>query len=139
MLQKTNGNQNTEDSLLQFGGRPERRLKRRFGIERDARYKLLFGYRIAETGAAKTVNISSSGVWIRTATALPEGVPIERAISWPALLNDSCPMTLMVFGCVLRSSDSGAAISIERYEFRTQGSGSFQALMPAAEEIRLRP
>ncbi|MCL5745497.1 MAG: hypothetical protein M1541_16495 [Acidobacteria bacterium] len=139
MLQKRNGNHDAEGSLLQLGGNSERRLKQRFQIERDARYKLLFGYRIAESGAAKTVNISSSGVWIRTATALPEGVPVELAISWPVLLNDNCPMKLMVFGCVMRSTDSGAAISIERYEFRTLGTSVFQPLVPTADEMRLQP
>lgn len=139
MLQKRNGNHDAEDSLIELGGKSERRLKQRFQIERDARYKLLFGYRIAESGAARTVNISSSGVWIRTSTALPEGVPIELAISWPVLLNDNCPMKLMVFGCVMRSTDSGAAVSIERYEFRTQGTSVFQPFVPVGDEMRLQP
>lgn len=113
--------------VVTLGGTGERRGKRRFRIERDARYKLLYGQHIAETGLAKTVDISSSGVWFTTDTALPMGVPIELTISWPALLNDYCPMKLMIFGCVVRSTDSGAAINIERYEFRTQGSTLFQA------------
>ena len=44
-------------------GERERRLKRRFQIEQDVRYKMLYGQRIAETGAGKTMNISSGGVW----------------------------------------------------------------------------
>jgi hypothetical protein len=79
------------------------------------------------------LNISSSGVWFNADTALPMGVPIELAISWPALLNDYCPMKLMIFGCVVRSTDSGAAINIERYEFRTQGSTLFQATSDSLE------
>jgi hypothetical protein len=42
-------------------------------------------------------------------------------MNWPVLLNDSCPMKLMIYGCVVRSNDRGAAVAIERYEFRTQG------------------
>jgi hypothetical protein len=122
--------------VVTLGGTGERRGKRRFRIERDARYKLLYGQHIAETGLAKTVDISSSGVWFTSDTALPMGVPIELTISWPALLNDYCPMKLMIFGCVVRSTDSGAAINIERYEFRTQGSTLFHP--PAApSEARL--
>jgi hypothetical protein len=64
------------------------------------------------------------------------GVPIELSISWPALLNDYCPMKLMIFGCVVRSTDSGAAINIERYEFRTQGSTLFHATSDQSE-VRL--
>jgi hypothetical protein len=119
--------QATEGDTISLGPAGERRGKRRFHIEREARYKLLYGQHIAETGAARTVNISSSGVWFTTDAALPMGVPIELSVSWPALLNDHCPMKLMIFGCVVRSTDTGAAINIERYEFRTQGSAVFQS------------
>ena len=112
--------------IVTLGGTGERRSKRRFRIERDARYKLLYGQHIAETGPARTMNISSSGVWFRTDIALPMGVPIELSISWPALLNDYCPMKLMIYGCVIRSNGKAAAVVIERYEFRTQGSRTFQ-------------
>jgi len=30
----------------------------------------------------------------------------------------------MIYGCVVRSSDKGSAVVIERYEFRTQGKGA---------------
>jgi len=30
-------------------------------------------------------------------------------------------MKLMIYGCVVRSNEKGAAVTIERYEFRTQG------------------
>jgi hypothetical protein len=122
--------------IVTLGGTGERRGKRRFAIERDARYKLLYGQHIAETGQAKTMNISSSGVWFQADTTLPMGVPIELTISWPALLNDYCPMKLMIFGCVVRSTDNGAAINIERYEFRTQGSTLFQPV-PGPVEARI--
>jgi hypothetical protein len=102
-------------------GERERRGKRRFHIEQDVRYKMLYGQRIAETGSGKTKNISSGGVWFSTETMLTPGMPVELTMSWPVLLNDSCPMKLMIYGCIIRSSDKGAAVAIERYEFRTQG------------------
>jgi len=101
---------------------PERRLKRRFQIEQPVRYKLLYGQRIGETGTGRTVDISSSGVRILTEQQLAVGLPLEIAMQWPALLNQVCPMKLMIFGCVLRSEDHIAAVSIDRYEFRTMGS-----------------
>ena len=59
-------------------------------------------------------------------------------MNWPVLLNDSCPMKLMIYGCVVRSNERGAAVAIERYEFRTQGSRSFnQNSIPAPVEFRL--
>ena len=118
--------------------RGERRTKRRFQIAQDLRYKMLYGQRIAETGAGKTLNISSGGVWFTTDNMLTAGMPIELSMSWPVLLNDSCPMKLMIYGCVVRSSEKGAAVAIERYEFRTTGARAFQQpAIPAPVEFRL--
>jgi hypothetical protein len=109
-----------EDSLIANGER-ERRTKRRFHISEDVRYKMLYGQRLAETGMGKTMNISSGGIWFTTESMLTAGMPIEISMNWPVLLNDSCPMKLMIYGCVVRSNDRSAAVAIERYEFRTQG------------------
>ena len=99
----------------------ERRIKRRFRIEEDVRYKMLCGQRLAETGSGKIMNISSGGVLFTTEAMLPSGMAIEISMTWPVLLNDSCPMKLMIYGCVVRSNNKSAAVAIERYEFRTQG------------------
>jgi hypothetical protein len=130
--------QNQQDDRLIGAGDRERRVKRRFPIEQDVRYKMLYGQRIAETGSGKTMNISSGGIWFSTQTMLASGMPIELSLTWPVLLNDSCPMKLMIYGCVVRSNDRGAAVAIERYEFRTQGrSLQNQPTMPQGVEYRL--
>src|SRR3954449_13108181 len=115
-----------EDRFLANYGDHERRSKKRFHIEQEVRYKMLYGQRIAETGVGKTINVSSGGVWFTTENVLTAGMPVELSMSWPVLLHDSCPMKLMIYGCVIRSSGKAAAISIERYEVRTQGSRTFQ-------------
>ena len=115
----------------------ERRTKRRFEIDQEVRYKMLYGQRIAETGVGRTMNISSGGVWFSTENMLTSGMPVELSMSWPVLLNDSCPMKLMIYGCVIRSNEKGAAVAIERYEFRTQGSRNFQSAGAAAAELRM--
>jgi len=115
----------------------ERRMKRRFQIEQEVRYKMLYGQRIAETGSGKTLNISSSGVWFTTETMLTIGMPVELSMTWPVLLNDSCPMKLMIYGCIIRSNEKGAAVAIERYEFRTQGRTFQQPAMTTSMELRL--
>jgi hypothetical protein len=123
-----------------FNGNPdrERRTKRRFQIDQEVRYKMLYGQRIAETGVGRTMNISSGGVWFSTESMLTSGMPVELSMNWPVLLNDSCPMKLMIYGCVVRSNEKGAAVAIERYEFRTQGSRAFQQTnLPAHAEVRL--
>jgi hypothetical protein len=125
-----------DDRFIAPGDR-ERRVKRRFHIEQEVRYKMLYGQRIAETGTGKTMNISSGGVWFSTETMLTSGMPIEISMTWPVLLNDSCPMKLMIYGCVVRSNDKGAAVAIERYEFRTQGrSLQNQPAIPVGMEFR---
>jgi len=127
-----------EDELLQSSER-EGRVKRRFQIEQDVRYKMLYGQRIAETGTGKTANISSGGLWFTTETMLATGMPVEVSMTWPVLLNDSCPMKLMIYGCVIRSNEKGAAVAIERYEFRTQGRAFHQPnqVLPTQTEYRL--
>jgi hypothetical protein len=129
----------THEPRAVANGERERRIKRRFHIEQEVRYKMLYGQRIAETGSGKTTNISSGGVWFSTETMLTSGMPIELSLTWPVLLNDSCPMKLMIYGCVVRSNEKGAAVAIERYEFRTQGK-TFQqqhSAMPAPAEYRM--
>ena len=128
---------NYDETGPNHGGR-ERRLKQRFPLEQDIRYKMLYGQRIAETGVGKTTNISSGGLWMTTETMLTTGMPVELSMSWPVLLNDTCPMKLMIYGCVVRSNERGAAVAIERYEFRTQGARAFQQpVMPMPAEMRL--
>jgi hypothetical protein len=121
------------DNFLGFPGQQDRRTKKRFQIEQEVRYKMLYGQRIAETGVGKTINISSGGLWFTTENPLTAGMPVELSMAWPVLLHDSCPMKLMIYGCVVRSNGSGAAVVIERYEFRTQGSRAFQHTPPPVE------
>src|SRR5215831_5751854 len=127
---------NQEDRVFSGGPERERRTKRRFQIDQEVKYKMLYGQRIAETGVGRTMNISSGGVWFTTETMLTSGMPVELSMNWPVLLNDSCPMKLMIYGCVVRSNEKGAAVAIERYEFRTQGSKAFQQNQ-AQYEVRL--
>lgn len=108
------------------GREHDRRSKKRFDIHQPVRYKMSHGQRLAATGVGKTVNVSSGGVWITTENRLAPGWPIELSMNWPVLLHDACPMKLMIYGFVIRSSERTAAISIQRYEFRTQGSRTSQ-------------
>ncbi len=99
----------------------DRRTKHRFPIEREVRYKVFYGLQIAQTGAGNSLNISSRGIWFTTETLLTAGVRVELSMDWPALLNASCPMKLIIYGVVTPSKEQGAAVAIDRYEFRTQG------------------
>jgi len=106
----------------------ERRSKSRFAINREMRYKVLKDGVIVQSGSGQTLNMSSGGVAFLIDRNLDVQTYIELSISWPVLLDDDCPMRLIVFGRVLRSADGRCACTMDKYEFRTQ-SRTFQ---PAA-------
>ena len=91
----------------------DRRHHQRFPIRSAAQY-IVSGVR----GQAATVDMSSGGVLLKTEVILPVGKQIQLFIDWPALLDERCPLRLIVFGKVLRSSPSGTAIGILRYDYR---------------------
>jgi hypothetical protein len=105
--------------------RNERRSKFRFAIERDLRYKIIEDGVVVASGIGQTINIGSGGIAFRTDQPLTPNRQVELSISWPALLDQTCPMRLIVFGRVLRCNGRKSVCSIERYEFRTQ-SRTFQ-------------
>ena len=88
-------------------------------MEREIRYRVLEQDRIVAVGSGKTLNLSSNGVAFVTDHDLPTGAFIELSIAWPALLENRCPLQLVGFGRVLRSSDRIVAVTLEQYEFRT--------------------
>ena len=100
--------------------RSDRRKKIRFPIHRELRYKLLEEGVLVGAGTGQSVNIGSAGVAISIDRELRPGAFIELSISWPVLLDDSCPMRFIVFGRVLRSAGKRSACTIDKHEFRTQ-------------------
>lgn len=98
----------------------ERRMKTRFPMRREVRYRLLQGSTIIASGVGETVDISSGGVAFIADQPVTVGAFIELSVSWPVLLDSNCPMRLVTFGRVLRSQVSLAVCSVDKYEFRTQ-------------------
>ena len=103
----------------------ERRGSSRFPIERAVMFKLLGRNASSEAGKGETINMSSTGVLFRTESDLTPGRRIELSISWPAHLNDTCPLKLVAKGRIVRSEAGHAALEIQQYEFRTLGSSGF--------------
>jgi len=98
----------------------DRRKKRRFPIRRELRYKLLADRVIVDSGTGQTMNVGSGGIAFSIDHQLKPGAFIELSISWPVLLDDTCPMRLIVFGRVLRSQGRKTVCTIDKHEFRTQ-------------------
>jgi hypothetical protein len=114
----------------------DRRSKYRFPMQCDLRYRLLKDGAPLETGLGHTIDIGSGGVSFAVDHDLPSGHFIELAIRWPVLLDDSCPMQLVVFGRVLRCQDGKCACTVGKYEFRTQARSAGLALTRTDSVLR---
>jgi len=99
----------------------DRRIKARFPIRRELRFKVLHDGNTVASGMGSTQDIGSGGVAFFCDGELKSGAFVELSISWPALLEERCAMRLIVFGRVLRSGGGWSACTIDKYEFRTQG------------------
>lgn len=106
-------------------------------MNRELRYKVLDGDRIVASGLGTTANMSSAGIAFHTNAYLPSGSFIELAISWPAMLADSCPMRLIVFGRVLRGADDIKVCTVDKWEFRTQARTAVAAAVPQRVDAKL--
>ena len=104
----------------------DRRSKCRFAIQRDVRYKLAEDGVVVAAGCGQTINMGSGGVAFVTEQPLTPGGLVELSISWPVLLDETCPMRFIVFGRILRCTGRRSVCTIDKYEFRTQAR-TFQA------------
>jgi hypothetical protein len=97
----------------------DRRSRHRYAISLPVRFKA------GETpttviGAGTILNFSSGGIAFVSDKAFTRGTWMRLSIDWPALLNGVIRIMLVVEGVVVRSEGQFSAISITRYEFRTQ-------------------
>ena len=100
----------------------ERRGSGRFPIDRSLVVKSIGRKPDTSPCQGKTINMSSTGVLFSTEEDFSPGKRVELAISWPAQLNETCPLKLLAKGRVVRASRGTAALEIQQYEFRTCGS-----------------
>ena len=97
----------------------DRRSKFRFAMERDVRYKLAEDGVVVAAGSGQTIDICSGGVAFVTEQPLTPGGFVEVSISWPVMLDETCPMRFIAFGRILRCNGRKTVCSIDKYEFRT--------------------
>ena len=110
----------------------ERRTRCRFGMRRELRYKLVEGGTVVAAGAGFTIDVGSGGVAFFADHELRSGAALELSISWPAKLNQTCPIQLVVFGRVLRGAGRTVVCTVDQHEFRT-------ARVSRAAEAWVRP
>ena len=109
---------NWNDGSSGFSAR-DRRLGIRFPIEMELNYRV--GTKSAEWIAGRTINISSSGILVRTDYLPVRGSKVQLALAWPPLLDKRVPLRLVVEGHVVRAGAGQVAVTFQRFEFRTAG------------------
>jgi hypothetical protein len=101
-------------------GMPERRASHRFPLRLPIRYRMIGSSRASsEWVSTESVNISSGGLFFRTAEAVPPGQSLEAFVAWPLRLDKHIPLRLVTRGPVIRNDGIGTAMRFETYEFRT--------------------
>ena len=96
----------------------ERRSAFRYPIALNASYKPSKKKSI-DGGEGKTVNMSSRGLWIASEQKVKLGARLEVILEWPARLDGAIELVLVAIGRVVRTRESGFALELARYEFRT--------------------
>jgi CheY-like chemotaxis protein len=98
----------------------ERRNNARFDCHLAVSYQSLEKPFVSGQGTSETLNISSKGVLFRADEALEPGQLIQISVDWPARLENQIPLKLVAEGRVVRNIKGVAAMTIEKYEFRTR-------------------
>ena len=105
----------------------DRRANRRYALDLPVQFKIMKDYLVLGTGTGTTTDMSSKGVAFTTTQPPKVGSYLELSVNWPILLNQSCPLKLVVFGKVVRREGGQTAMRVDRHEFRTQSANSVQA------------
>jgi PilZ domain-containing protein len=98
----------------------ERRADLRYPLVAEIEYRIGHGGGRAETGCGKTINISRKTVFFQPMEPVLVGTQIEVSIPWPARLDGTVPLSLVVTGITVHARDEGVALRILRYEFHTR-------------------
>jgi DNA-binding NarL/FixJ family response regulator len=98
----------------------ERRTNARFDCHLAVSYQSLEKPFLSGQGSSETLNISSKGVLFKADEALEPGQLVQVSVDWPARLENQIPLKLVAEGRIVRNIKGVAAMTIEKYEFRTR-------------------
>jgi hypothetical protein len=109
----------------------DRRGDRRYAHEME----LQFSYTLLGAtyfGSGLTADLSRMAVRFVTDNPPPPGADVELRIAWPFLLQNVCPLELVVRGIASATSARGTILEMNHYEFRTCGQRSFVSAATSA-------
>jgi hypothetical protein len=75
---------------------------------------------VGETGAGRTLAMSSSGVLFEADRPLRAGLDVTLSIAWPATLSESVGLTLRVSGRIVYAERKIAVLTMKHHEFYTR-------------------
>lgn len=102
----------------------DRRSERRYAYEMELQFSYTLGG-ARYFGSGYTVDLSRGAVRFVADNPPPVGIEVELRISWPYLLQNVCPLELIVRGDIIATSERGTVLAMHYYEFRTCGQRSF--------------
>ena len=103
----------------------DRRRNRRYDFELALRFYYTDHRGAVRVGSGVTIDLSRTGVRFQTEEPPPTGTRVEARISWPFLLQNTCPLELVMKGSVATIGQRGTVLLVNAYEFRTCGDRSF--------------
>jgi hypothetical protein len=118
---------------------PERRRGQRFPLRMEVEYRLFpqEGGRMPLQGKVQTVDISNTGVLLKTRRSCPLGSPAELSIEWPHGSDAAYSLELRLIGSVVRTDKRGIAVRILRYQFQRNNDAPLRPITP--EEVESIP
>jgi hypothetical protein len=102
----------------------DRRTDRRYQYEMELRFSYGQGGS-TQFGSGHTLDLSRGAVRFASENPPPDGADVELRIAWPYLLQNVCPLELVVRGTTVTTSERGTVLTMSNYEFRTCGQRSF--------------
>ena len=109
----------------------DRRSERRYPYEME----LQFSYQLGGSnyfGSGVTGDLSRTAVRFVADNPPPNGAEVELRIAWPFLLQNVCPLELIVRGMAISTGERGTILAMNHYEFRTCGQRSFVSAVTGA-------
>jgi hypothetical protein len=103
----------------------DRRVDRRYDAELELRFRYTNEEGALRVGSGVTAELSRGAILFLTDDPPPPGADVEAHIAWPFLLQDTCPLELVVRGSISGVTNRGTVLRLRSYEFRTCGERSF--------------
>jgi hypothetical protein len=102
--------------------RRDRRSGKRFPLKMTVAYRVFLNRdkQVLGSGKSHTVDISRTGVLLRTRGCYPAGASAELLIEWPAPCENATAVQLRILGVVVRRDERGTAIEIFRHGFQSR-------------------